>query len=71
MVLLPVEMFDDGSIECKTFCFATEDDALVFEWDSIQKRFPEFVNQIREAIAAKKQYIGVQYNGQYCEFQWD
>lgn len=73
VIFLDNGMFDDGSIECKTFCVADKDDALVCEYSYIEKHYPEHVDAIKDAIKNGKHYIGigVAFTSEYKEIQWD
>lgn len=68
-ILLPNSLFDDGSIECKTFCVATynEDDSFVCEYSTIKSTYPEYIERILEAIRLNKSYIQTAFG----EIQWD
>lgn len=58
-ILLPNELFDDGSIECKTFCVVNdEDDTIICEYDYIKKHYAHLLIPINAAIKDGKHYIG-------------
>jgi hypothetical protein len=80
--LLPNELFDDGSIECKTFCIVEpNDEALVCEYSYVLKNHADKLALIQAAIKEDKHYIGYLIPSSdplsfgetqaYCEIQWD
>ncbi len=70
-VLLDNSMFDDGSVECKTFTVASEYDFFTCEWSYIQSTFSgKIQKQIIEAIAQGKRYVPIEHKI-ICEIQWD
>lgn len=71
MILLDNSMFDDGSIECKNFFLATPDETLVFEWDGVQKRFPDLSKTIAQCVKGGGRHFTLMYKGELCELQWD
>ena len=69
--LLDYSMFDDGSLECKTFCIATHDDARIVEYSVIKEAFPENLERIRKAVDQGKHHLGCHNEFGYFEIQWD
>jgi hypothetical protein len=81
-IILPNSLFDDGSLECKTFvvCLPNQD-TIVCEFSYILKYHSDKVDLIKAAIAAGKSYIGYLIPSSkplsfgvtesYCEIQWD
>lgn len=71
-IILPNSIFDDGSLECKTFCVCTaNDNTFVCEYSSILKHYSEHIPYIQQAIVEGKNYIGYDVGQGYCEIQWD
>ena len=77
-LMLPNEMFDDGSIQYKNFVHVYDDedgDECIdgYEHSGLSKVFcPEEIRKITEAVEAGKQYIGLKdMHGCYFEVQWD
>jgi hypothetical protein len=74
-MVLPYDMFDDGSIECRNFQVANlndEDDCYICEWDYIKNNFPAYVDVIRMAVSDLKPYINVKdIDGNEFELSWD
>jgi hypothetical protein len=66
-IILPNELFDDGSIECKTFCVCTSDDSIVCELSYIKLYHFEYMQAIQDAIKDGKYYIVTSFG----EIQWD
>ena len=57
-IILP--SFDDGSIECRTFCIVEGEyeEPIVCEYDYILKHHADKLTQILEAMKQGKSYIG-------------
>lgn len=73
-ILLPNSLFDDGSLECKTWVVATNENSQIVSWKYIQKTFPEHIKAINRAIEEGKHYIGITQEEclpGYFEIQWD
>ena len=83
-IVLP--SFDDGSIECRTFCIVEGEyeEPIVCEYDYILKHHADKLTQILEAMKQGKSYIGYLKDiagtdkamnfgrtERYCEIQWD
>jgi hypothetical protein len=73
-IILPNSMFDDGSLECRTFCIATHDDAWITSWNTIKREYPDHIERIKAQDASGGlHYIGIGSLGDpgYTEIQWD
>ena len=72
-MLLPNSLFDDGSLDCKTFTVVQvidgEEQSYHCEFDSIKIDYPQHVAAIEQAAKDGKHYISIEY----CKFeiQWD
>lgn len=77
--LLNNDLFDDGSIECKTFIICTSENASYAEYSTLcMKRYRAILHLVKHAVMAGKRYIDVSeyklvdHNGNHVlEIQWD
>lgn len=70
MRVLDNGLFDDGSLECRTFWVCTAEDSYMCEIDTIRREFSEYFKQIVEAKNDGKHHISLQ-SGDTVEIQWD
>lgn len=77
-LLLPNSMFDDGSIECRTFCLVwvdacNEENIRTFnDFDVFKVVCAKDLPAIRQAVSEGKHHLTL-YNeeGRVREYQWD
>lgn len=71
--VIPYELFDDGTADCKNFWLADDEDLVMISFASIRNRFPMLVVPVLNAIEDGKMFLDIQQltNGLYREIQWD
>lgn len=73
-ILLPNSLFDDDSLECKTWVVADSEGSSIVSYEHIKTTFPNLIERINQAIKEGKNYIGsgndFTFPG-YFEIQWD
>ena len=70
--ILDNSLFDDGSLDCKSWVIATQDDCYYTSWKAIKRNYPEFVPLIEARVRMDEYYLSCEgiYDG-VIEVQWD
>jgi hypothetical protein len=71
--VLDNSMFDDGSLDCKTFGLSNSETTYYAEWATVQHELPTLVEAIKAAVARDENYITVpnDIETEWLEVTWD
>lgn len=70
--ILDGSMFDDGSLDCKTFGLANSETTYYVSWETIKDMFPHLVEVIQLRVKQDQYHLSLTKDDhdEYLEIQW-
>ncbi len=70
--VLDSTMFDDGSMDCRTFGLANSETTYYVSWETIKAMFPHLIETIQNRVSQDQYHLVLskEDHDEYLEIQW-